>query len=96
MVERKQPFDADKPSSVELRLQEIIVGREKEIEAIKMQFDAVLEGNTAFTLIAGDVGCGKTALVKAVLADLASSRPLAPMVSSNRSLVPSPILPSRK
>ncbi|NMA13823.1 MAG: AAA family ATPase, partial [Clostridia bacterium] len=41
-----------------------------EIEAIKMQFDSVLEGHSAVTVIAGDIGIGKTALVKTVLSDL--------------------------
>ncbi|NLC67389.1 MAG: ATP-binding protein, partial [Clostridiaceae bacterium] len=56
--------------ALELKLKESIVGRDQEIETIKMQFDKVLEGNTALAIIAGDVGCGKTTLIKAVLADL--------------------------
>ncbi|NLX65151.1 MAG: AAA family ATPase [Clostridiaceae bacterium] len=52
------------------KLKENIVEREQEIEAIKMQFDVVLEGQTALSVIAGDVGCGKTTLIKTVLADL--------------------------
>jgi predicted ATPase len=57
-------------NSLKLKLQDIVVGRNNEIEAIKMQFDSVLEGHSAVTVIAGDIGIGKTALVKTVLSDL--------------------------
>jgi predicted ATPase len=52
------------------KLQNTVVGRSNEIEAIKMQFDSVLEGRSAVTIIAGDIGIGKTALVRTVLSDL--------------------------
>jgi len=57
-------------NSLKLKLQDIVVGRNNEIEAIKMQFDSVWEGHSAVTVIAGDIGIGKTALVKTVLSDL--------------------------
>jgi predicted ATPase/DNA-binding CsgD family transcriptional regulator len=56
--------------SLKLRLQNILVGRDNEIEAVKMQFDRVLEGNSAVTVLAGEAGIGKTALLKRVLRDL--------------------------
>lgn len=56
--------------TIGFKLKETVVGREKEIEAIKMHFDTLLEGHSAMAVITGDIGCGKTALVKAVLADL--------------------------
>ena len=49
--------------SLKLRLQNILVGRDNEIEAVKMQFDRVLEGNSAVTVLAGG-RIGKTALLK--------------------------------
>ncbi len=56
--------------TLRMKLQNIVVGRDKELEAIKMQFDHVLEGQSALTIVAGDIGIGKTALVKTALADL--------------------------
>lgn len=54
-----------------LKLQKLtVVGRHEEIEAMKMQFDKGLEGHSAVTVIAGDVGIGKTALIKTGLSDL--------------------------
>lgn len=53
-----------------LKLQSTVVGRHEEIEAMKMQFDKGLEGHSAVTVIAGDVGIGKTALIKTGLSDL--------------------------
>lgn len=53
-----------------LKLQSTVVGRREEIEAMKMQFDKGLEGHSAVTVIAGDVGIGKTALIKTGLSDL--------------------------
>ncbi|MGM0652783.1 MAG: BREX system ATP-binding domain-containing protein, partial [Bacillota bacterium] len=55
-----------------LKLQNIIIGRDKEIETIKMQLDTVLEGHSALTVIAGDMGVGKTTLIRASLADLSN------------------------
>ena len=48
----------------------IVVGREKDLEAIKMQFDVLLEGCWALAVIAGETGIGKTTLVKKAMADL--------------------------
>ncbi len=53
-----------------MKLNNAIVGRGIETESIKMQFDNLLEGNSALTIISGDIGVGKTALVKRTLADL--------------------------
>lgn len=47
-----------------------MVGRDKDLEAIKMQFDTLLEGYPALAVIAGDTGIGKTTLIKNALADL--------------------------
>ena len=55
---------------LKLRLQKAVFGREIEIEAIKEHFGTVLEGNSALALIYGDIGVGKTALVKKTMADL--------------------------
>jgi len=52
------------------RLKHVIVGRNLESEAIKTQFDYVLQGHSSWTVIAGDIGIGKTALVKDALHDL--------------------------
>jgi len=57
--------------TLRLKLQNVITGRDNEIEAIKMQFDTVQEGQSALTIITGDIGVGKTTLVKAALSDLA-------------------------
>ena len=54
-----------------MELPNIVVGREKDLEALKMQFDTLLEGRGALAVIAGDTGIGKTTLVKKALADLA-------------------------
>lgn len=51
-------------------METVIVGRDKDLEALMMQFDTVLEGQAALTLIAGETGAGKTTLVKKALADL--------------------------
>lgn len=56
---------------IKQKLQRVVVGRNREIEAIKMHFSRLGEGRLAVTVIAGDIGIGKTALVKAVLSDLA-------------------------
>jgi len=56
--------------AVKQKLLHINTGRDKELETVKIQFDTVLQGHLAWTVIAGDIGIGKTALVKAALADL--------------------------
>lgn len=57
--------------NIKAKLQNVIVGRDKEIEDIKMQFDKVVEGNSSLTIISGGIGVGKTALVKTSLVDMA-------------------------
>jgi len=52
------------------KLQNSVVGRNKEIETIKMQLDRVMEGHSAVTVIAGDIGIGKTVLIKTIMSDL--------------------------
>lgn len=59
---------------LKLKLHNAVWGREAEVEAVKMHFDSVLEGNSALTLISGDIGVGKTVLAKKTLADLARSQ----------------------
>lgn len=53
-----------------MNLAPMVVGREKDLEALKIQFDALLEGRRSLAVIAGDTGIGKTTLVKKALADL--------------------------
>ncbi|MDO9536536.1 MAG: AAA family ATPase [Bacillota bacterium] len=55
-----------------MKLHHLVTGRDKELEKIIIQFDTVLQGHSAWTVIAGDIGIGKTALVKTALADLSS------------------------
>jgi len=69
MIRENQYLDAIE-NTVRLELQTTFIGRETELEAIKMQFDTVLQGHSAVTVITGDIGIGKTALVKTVLTDL--------------------------
>lgn len=47
------------------------MGRSRELELIKGQFDRLEEGSSPLAVIAGDIGIGKTALVRTVLTDLA-------------------------
>ncbi|MTI81358.1 MAG: hypothetical protein FH758_10840 [Firmicutes bacterium] len=56
--------------TLRLKLQSVTIGRDKEIKTIKMQLDTMLEGHSALTIIAGDIGIGKTALIKTAFADL--------------------------
>lgn len=53
-----------------MKFPNIVVGRERDLEALKMQFDILLEGRWALATIAGDTGIGKTTLVKRALAEL--------------------------
>ncbi|MFY9603747.1 MAG: BREX system ATP-binding domain-containing protein [bacterium] len=53
------------------KLQSVVVGRSRELELIKGQFDRLEEGSSPLAVIAGDIGIGKTALVRTVLTDLA-------------------------
>ncbi len=61
---------AGNEAALRSRLQHVLVGREGQLETIKIQFDHVLRGNSARTVITGDTGIGKTALLKAALTDL--------------------------
>jgi histidine kinase len=56
-----------------MKLPSIMVGRDKDLEAVKIQFDSLLEGRRALTVVAGDTGIGKTTLVKKALVDLAQA-----------------------
>lgn len=56
--------------NIRMKLQNVVVGRDKEIEDIKMQFDKVIEGDSSLTIISGGIGVGKTALVKTSLMDM--------------------------
>lgn len=51
-------------------MNEIIVGREKEIDILKKQFNKVLEGKSEISVIFGDSGIGKTSLVNNVIQEL--------------------------
>ncbi len=53
------------------KLHNAVFGRENELEAVKIQFDNACQGKAAYAAIAGDMGIGKTVLIKKVLADLA-------------------------
>ncbi|MHB1125708.1 MAG: AAA family ATPase [Bacillota bacterium] len=56
--------------ALRLKLHHVVTGRDKELETIKIQFDTVLQCHSAWTVIAGDIGIGKTALVKTALTDM--------------------------
>lgn len=51
-------------NALKQKLHNTLVGRDKELEAIKIQLDKVFEGQSAWTVLAGDVGVGKTVLLK--------------------------------
>ncbi len=53
------------------RLEKVRVDREREINTIRVQYEALLQGKRSVATITGEVGCGKTTLIKAILAELA-------------------------
>ena len=60
-------------SFVEERMNKVLVARNREVEAIKKQFDRVLEGNSGLCVITGLPGIGKTFLVQNVIKDFSTS-----------------------
>jgi PAS domain S-box-containing protein len=67
-----QPFAlGTKDFSMKLRLPQVLVGRQREIEQVATSFNRVAAGAAELVLVGGPSGIGKTALVRTVYLDIA-------------------------
>ena len=70
MTQENRYSDNPMHYSIYTKLNEILVEREQEIEAVKLQFGVVLGGQTAIAVIEGVAGCGKTTLINVAMMEL--------------------------
>jgi ABC-type arginine transport system ATPase subunit len=67
-----QPFAlGTKDFSVKLRLPQVLVGRQREIEQVAVAFADAASGAAELVLVGGPSGIGKTALVRTIYLDIA-------------------------